>query len=130
MLYEDELQINRIVQLKCDWESGLKWFQDLEEEGRKKVLQRLALCCYQAHPRPDEIPAAILLSGLKPTYTPCVLASCLPTNGSTTFAKIASLPENEPIKSFTLLIHILAIADGRRRATHCRNGCTHEWHNI
>jgi hypothetical protein len=61
------------------------------------------------------------LAGLKPTLTPCVVVSRAPVPAKA-FHKILSLPE--------LLLGLLTVADARRRATQCAQGCSHEWHHL
>nr|WTB36226.1 DUF5958 family protein [Streptomyces sp. NBC_00830] len=44
---------------------------------------------------------------------------------------MASLtPHEERLKSFRLLIAVLAVADGRRRERFCSDGCSHGWHRL
>ncbi|QQS06943.1 MAG: hypothetical protein IPK50_08605 [Fibrobacterota bacterium] len=130
MLTEYGIKVNLIAQSRIDQEVGMRWFLELDKEDREKVLHLLALCCHQARPTDAEIETAIIQSKLEPTYTACVLARDAPTDMGFSLSRIASLPKNESPKSFTLLIQILSVSDARRRATHCKNGCTHEWHNL
>ncbi|MEU3134681.1 DUF5958 family protein [Streptomyces sp. NPDC006854] len=45
--------------------------------------------------------------------------------------KIASLtPHDERLKSFRLLIAVLAVADERRRERFCSDGCGHARHRL
>jgi uncharacterized protein DUF5958 len=75
-----------------------------------------------------EINEAIERSQLKETYTPYVLIK--KEGYYQRLEQIAELPSDEYLKSFRLLVVLLGIADKRRRATDCENGCSHEWHNI
>ena len=93
------------------------------------MLRDLASIAHQAHLRAEEVGPAMQLAGLKPTFTPCVLVS-KGASPEKAFHKIASLPEAEWEKSFRLLLGLLSIADARRRATHCAQGCSHEWHQM
>ncbi|MEW2406363.1 DUF5958 family protein [Streptomyces griseoviridis] len=44
---------------------------------------------------------------------------------------MASLtPHDGRLKSFRLLIAVLAVADGRRRERFCSDGCGHAWHRL
>ncbi|MDX2935586.1 DUF5958 family protein [Streptomyces ipomoeae] len=45
-------------------------------------------------------------------------------------AKIINLPQGERVKAFRLLVALLGVADERRRARFCVNGCSHAWHNL
>ncbi|MET9585098.1 DUF5958 family protein [Streptomyces sp. NPDC006539] len=39
-------------------------------------------------------------------------------------------PHDERLKSFRLLIAVLAVADGHRRERFCSGGCGHAWHRL
>ncbi|MEV8022382.1 DUF5958 family protein [Streptomyces sp. NPDC086554] len=66
-------------------------------------------------------------SGLRPTHTPSVLVGRGRIDEQ--LGKVAELtPRHERIKAFRLLIHILGLADARRRERFCADGCSHEWH--
>jgi hypothetical protein len=125
----NELQLNRIAQGLVPEELGLRWFGGLAAAERVAVLQDLAYITHQSHPKLEEVPLAIVRSGLKPTFTPCVMLQNAdrPTSA---LSRIASLPEPEHAKSFRLLLALFSIADARRRDTQCKDGCTHEWHNL
>mgnify|MGYP001793797702 CR=1 FL=1 len=129
MLTDTELQLNRIAQGLVRESDGIAWFEALPPDQRQQVLHTLARICGQAHPRSDELPKAIERAQLKPTFTPCVLLEIaqVPEKG---LHRILALPESEQVKSFRLMIALLAIADARRRESHCKDGCSHEWHNL
>ena len=124
-----ELQLNRIAQGLVDEDTGLRWFATASTEERIRVLQYLAHMAHQAQPRSEDVSVAIARSGLRPTFTACVMlqSSDRPTQ---VLSRIAVLPEAEQVKSFRLLMALFSVADTRRRETHCKNGCTHEWHNL
>jgi len=129
MLTATELQLNRIVQGQVSVAEGSSWFesQQLEEQGQ--TLGALARLCLQAHPLAAEVPQAIGRSGLKRSFTPCVLLENA-IKPELALNKIIGLPVAEHEKAFRLLIALFSIADTRRRATHCQEGCTHAWHNL
>jgi hypothetical protein len=126
---ESELQLNRIAQGIVSLDAGLQWFGALSSSEQGNVLNNLAHMTHQAHPRTEELAPAILRSGLKETFTPCVVlqTSDRPTQA---LSRIAALPESEHLKSFRLLMALFSIADARRRESECKDGCTHEWHNL
>lgn len=125
---EHLLKINRIAQEIESLEDGVTWFSLLEDESKSAVMQDFVKILLQSHPRKEEIDSAIASSLLKPTYTPCVLVNKLPFSEACT--KILTLPKSEITKSFRLWLEIFKASDGRRRDTVCKNGCSHEWHNI
>jgi Family of unknown function (DUF5958) len=70
---EYELKINMIAQEMIEFSEGISWFDSLQKDDQKSVLDSLYQFCHQVHPRRDEIDEAIERSQLKKTYTPCVL---------------------------------------------------------
>ncbi|GJM08384.1 MAG: hypothetical protein DHS20C11_06600 [Lysobacteraceae bacterium] len=123
-----EHRLNRIAQGYIDTEKGVAWFEALPEGDRRRVLRSLSHMLAQSHPQPQEVQEAVLRSGLKATYTPCVVMEA--KEFSDACGKVLSLPNDELVKAFRLWMAIFSISDGRRRATDCKNGCTHEWHNL
>jgi hypothetical protein len=129
MLTPTELRLNQISQGLISEADGNAWYESLQSDERALTLQVLARICAQSHPRAGEVPAAIARAGLKATFTPCVLARRDP-RPERSFFQITALPPEEQVKSFRLLLALFSIADQRRRETQCRDGCTHEWHNL
>ena len=125
----NELQLNRIAQGLLAEDVGLRWFEGLSAEERIAVLRDLVHITAQSHPNGEEVPLAIAKSGLKPTFTPCVMLRTAEQPGRA-LSRIASLSAPEHTKSFRLLLALFSIADTRRRETQCKDGCTHEWHNL
>jgi len=124
-----ELQLNRIAQGLIPIAEAISWFEGLSSEEQRTVLWALVRVTFQAHPLKSEVEPAINQAGLKPTFTPCVMALKAddPIRG---FDKLGNLPPHEWVKTFRLLIALFSIADQRRRETSCKNGCTHAWHNL
>ena len=129
MLTENELQLNRIAQGVVRESEGVLWFESLLSEQRMQVLCTLAQFCSQSHPLRDDVAVAIARAQLKPTATPCVLLKKAITPEKA-LHKIIRLPESEQLKSFRLMMALLSISDARRRAVDCKDGCSHEWHNL
>ncbi|WP_353376630.1 DUF5958 family protein [Microbulbifer sp. NBRC 101763] len=123
-----EVTINRIAQGEIPIEEGIEWFKALPEEEQHKALRGMNLCIHQSHPREPEIEEGIKLSGLKETYTPCVIMRKNTFNSAR--AKVLALPSHEWLKAFRLWLAIFTIADSRRRSTDCQAGCDHWWHNL
>jgi hypothetical protein len=76
------------------------------------------------NPTSTHVEEAIRSSGLRVTYTPCVLMLRKPPPEA--LSKIGNLPDAERQKSFRLLISILGVADSERRAG-CGDNCAHWW---
>ena len=124
-----ELEINKAAQGFISREKLREWFRSLTPVEKKQALQSLSMCTMQSHPLKSEVDQAITDSGLKATYTPCVLLKTADVPEKIIY-KIISLPKNEQEKAFILLLSLFSIADRRRRETQCSGGCSHEWHNI
>jgi hypothetical protein len=120
-----EVKVNKIAQEKISMEEAEKWFKKSNNIKKKEILKVLKLCLHQSHPSHEEIERGIKESGLKETYTPCVLMKKKKNLNEAIF-KTYSLPEKEWMKTFALWIKIFSIADKRRRETDCKNGCSHE----
>jgi len=129
MLTATELHLNRIAQDQISEVDGYSWFVSQHREEQVKTLGVLARCCLQAHPLAKEVAQAINRSGLKPSFTPCVLLEQA-IRPELALQKILALPNVEREKTFRLLIALFSIADARRRVTACSEGCTHAWHNL
>ena len=120
--------INRFAQEKVTLEQILVWFENLDSEEKTKAISRTKLCLEQAHPNKEVIEKGIEMIPLKPTATPVVL---LKTKGfKIALNKIVLLPKDENKKVFITLISIFKLADTVRREIWCKDGCSHEWHNL
>ena len=125
---ETEIKINKIAQGVISFDEGKAWFENSNRKDQQHILYNLNLFLQQVHPKPDEVLNGIHLSQLKKTYTPCVLISKKPFKEA--LNKILMLPQHEWKKAYILLMSVFIVADQRRRDTQCKNGCTHDWHNI
>jgi hypothetical protein len=121
-----EITINQIQQELISQEDARNWFLSFPTEGKQDILQRLSYMTIQAGAREEDVSLAIVKSKLRPTYTPCVLLS--KGRLKEQMAKLLKLPSSESIKTFFLLISLLAIADARRYSKDCQDGCSHWWH--
>ena len=122
------LRINKIAQRMISFEEGVQWFDEAAFEYRDKIMQALDICVWQSHPTVEDIEEGIRMSGLKETFSPCVLIRKKPFNEVR--QKILKMRELDQRRGFILLLSVFSVADKRRRETECVNGCTHEWHNI
>ncbi|NUL07911.1 hypothetical protein HRW07_32835 [Streptomyces lunaelactis] len=99
----------------------------LTDAGQFEVLRDIAGFCIQARATIEDGPESIRRAEIRPTHTPVVLI----TRGRLTeqLTKIINLPQDERIKAFRLLVALLGVADERRRARLCADGCGHPWHH-
>ena len=120
---------DRIAQGFIPIAEAIGWFAGLSPNDQRDVLRVLVRMTSQATPMKSDVEHAIRQAGLKPTFTPCVMAMKTesPVRG---FDKLGNLPPHEWVKTFRLLIGLFSIADQRRRETWCKGGCTHAWHNL
>lgn len=125
---ETELKINKLAQELIPLEEGLAWYDEADSESRNKIMKALDLCIFQSHPTKEDIEKGIEKSGLKETYSPCVLIRKKPLNEAR--QKVLNMPSLDKRRGFVLFLSIFGVADKRRRETQCKGGCTHEWHNI
>ncbi|MDV5147351.1 DUF5958 family protein [Streptomyces sp. SBC-4] len=123
MLHAHEVVLNELAQGLRPQTEGVEWFESLSEDDQRKVLHALVLFCGQARARQDDVPESIARSAIRPTHTPAVMLT------KWRFG-MERLPAYELTKSFRLLVALFSIADTRRRALHCAEGCGHEWHNL
>ncbi len=123
MLYAHEVVLNELAQGLRTTAEGVEWFEGRSEDDQRKILRALVQFCGQARACEDDVPESIARSGIRPTHTPAVMLT------KWRFG-MAALPAYELTKSFRLLVPLFSIADTRRRALHCANGCGHEWHNL
>ncbi|MCD7937028.1 MAG: DUF5958 family protein [Tannerellaceae bacterium] len=112
MTFQEELLINKFGQDLVDQEEVRSYFCTLEEESRRRFLRELTGLIFQSKPQIEDIGPAIKNSGLKPTYTPCVLIKQGLTWGN--LEKIIHLPAYEMKKTLLLFIHLFRIAYQRR----------------
>ncbi|MFJ7491187.1 DUF5958 family protein [Streptomyces sp. NPDC097727] len=121
--------LNELAQELRPMSQGIEWFESLSAEEQSNTLRLLSHFCIQARATTEDGPESIRRSGLRATHTPAVLIA----RGriSQQLGKIANLtPHDERLKSFRLLIAVLAVADERRRERFCSDGCGHAWHRL
>ncbi len=120
--------LNELAQGIRPLDQGVNWFDRLANGEQFEVLRDLAGFCIQARATSEDGPESIRRAGIRPTHTPAVLA----TRGRLTeqLTKIINLPQDEQVKAFRLLVALLSVADERRRAQFCVDGCSHAWHHL
>lgn len=122
------LVLNELAQGFRPIDQGVDWFVGLSHAAQFEVLRDLAEFCIQARATSEDGPASIQRAGIRPTHTSAVLISRGRIDGQ--LRKIINLPQDERVKAFRLLVALLSVADERRRANFCANGCSHFWHHL
>ncbi|WP_030784774.1 DUF5958 family protein [Streptomyces sp. NRRL S-920] len=121
--------LNELAQELRPMTQGIEWFESLSAEEQTNTLRLLSNFCTQARATAEDGPESIRRAGLRATHTPAVLITRGPIDQQ--LGKIANLtPHHERLKSFRLLIAVLAVADERRRERFCSDGCGHAWHRL
>lgn len=110
---EDSILINQYGQGLAEINDILSIFESYMPEQKQKYLREVVCLILQSKPYTFDVEPAIRLSGLKITYTPCVL---LMKNGIArrNLYNISSLPEGESVKSLILFLTLFRIAYMRR----------------
>ncbi|MET9605310.1 DUF5958 family protein [Streptomyces sp. NPDC006512] len=122
---ETEQVVNEIAQELRTLDDGATWFTDLSLERRRAVLNEVAGYAMQAHITAADGRAGVARSGVKPTANPSVMICMNPPRYG-----FSSLPADEHVKAFRVLVSVFAVADTRRRQTYCKGACGHAWHHL
>nr|BFE56427.1 hypothetical protein GCM10020063_009530 [Dactylosporangium thailandense] len=122
------LALNRLAQGLDPVEGGVSWFNGMAVDDRRTVLRKLGNFVSQARATVEDGRLAVIRSGVRPTVTPAVLL--VRSELSASLSKLSGLPEAELERAFRLLVLTLGIADQRRRALFCADGCSHWWHHL
>lgn len=112
MNVEDEILINKYGQDLISADELLKNFSVYALLNKGVYLRELLGLIGQSKPKDEDIELAIKESGLKPTFTPCVLLQ--KGVASHHLQKIVELPEPELNKAFVLLLSLFKVAYSRR----------------
>lgn len=119
MKLEDEILVNKFGQGLVAIEQLTEDFSLLEVFEKKEFLSEFLYLIMQSKPKNEDIDPAILESGLKATFTPCILLKKGIANHD--LEKLTNLPENELKKAFVLLLSLFRIAYKRRFAEEKNN---------
>jgi len=123
---EDDLLVNQWVQGVRVTSDLLNWYEPTLSERMTEILCYLVALCQQARAKPEDGGEAIVASGLNPRRSACVVLS---KGASTeTLNKMSTLKSTDGKDAFLLLLHLLKIADTRRRAQEGGAACNHWWH--
>ncbi|MFZ4784454.1 MAG: DUF5958 family protein [Flavobacteriales bacterium] len=112
MNLEEQILINKYGQGLIDRTELLFNFNALELERKRAYLSEMVYLILQSKPENEDIGLVILDSGLKPTYTPCVLLK----KGIAlhNLNNIISLPEIELERVFVLFLSLFKLPYQRR----------------
>ncbi len=109
---DDEILINQYAQELVSINLLVDWFTMLEGDKKRERLNDLIHLIIQSKANNDDASIAINKSGLKTSFTPCVLLQKGVTNDN--LYRIVKLPDNELNKVFNLFISLFSIAYKRR----------------
>jgi len=112
MKLEDQVLVNQFGQGLIAIDQLTADFSLLEIMTKRKFLNELLFLIMQSKPKETDIELVIIKSGLKSTYTPCVLLKKGVANHN--LKNIVNLPEYELTKAFVLLLSLFKIAYERR----------------
>lgn len=114
MKIEHEILISKYGQELVNTEELLDLFRSFDISFQKVFLNEILFFILQSKSKEEDIEPAIINSGLKSTYTPCVLLKKGVANHN--LEKLINLPENELTKVFVLLLSLFRVAYRRRFA--------------
>jgi len=112
MKLEQEILVNQYGQGVISIEQLISLFEGFDEKNKRSFLADLYCLIIQSKPQDEDIKTTIKESGLKPTYTPCILLK-KGVKGHN-LMKIIELPDNELKKVLILFITLFKIAYNRR----------------
>lgn len=108
----DQISINKYGQGLTDVEPFKLLFSNFSIEKKRDYLEEITSLIMQSKPKDEDIELSIKESGLKPTFTPCVLLRKGIANHN--LLKLINLPESELEKTLILLMSLFKIAYKRR----------------
>ncbi|MER7922761.1 DUF5958 family protein [Streptomyces sp. NPDC096057] len=112
---DPHVTLNELAQDLRPMSQGIDWFESLSAEEQSATLRLLSHFCVQARATTEDGREGIRRAGLRATHTPAVLIARGRIDEQ--LGKIADLtPHDERLKSFRLLIAVLAVADGNASA--------------
>lgn len=109
---KETLLINRFAQGLVGCEPLISMFKELDLEQKRDYLAEIRSLIMQSKPNNNDIEITIQNSGLRPTYTPCVLLR----KGVEDYKlkKINDLPEPELEKALIVFLNLFKVAYQRR----------------
>lgn len=119
LILKDAILVNKFGQDLISIDEMLDFFSSFDLNMKRSFLLEINSLILQSKPKEEDIEPAIISSGLKSTYTPCVLLKKGVANHN--LVKLINLPENELQKAFVLLLNLFRIAYKRRFAVEKNN---------
>jgi hypothetical protein len=123
---EDDILINQWVQEIKATSVLVEWFESGTPDRRLELLRHLLNLCNQARVREEDSQMALVASKLNPRRSAGVILSKGATKS--VLHKLSTLRKMDGGDAFVLLLHLLKIADERRRAAEGPGPCHHWWH--
>ena len=123
---EDDILVNQWVQEVHPTPVLLGWFESSSPTRQLEILRYLVSLCRQARATGEDGPQAVSASNLNPRRSAAVLLSkgaCVDI-----LNKLSGLKQADGSDAFVLLLHLLRIADERRKADENPENRTHWWH--
>lgn len=112
LILKEVILVNKFGQDLIRVNELLKLYSHFDLNSKRSFLQEINSLILQSKPKKEDIEPAILESGLKSTFTPCVLLKKGVANHN--LVKLVNLPKNELTKAFVLLLSLFRIAYKRR----------------
>lgn len=112
LILKEAILVNKFGQDLISLDEMLDFFSNFDLNMKRSFLLEINSLILQSKPKEEDIKPAIKNSGLKSTYTPCVLLKKGVTNHN--LEKLVNLPENELTKVFVLLLSLFGVAYKRR----------------
>lgn len=108
----DQIFINKYAQGFTSIETFKILFSNFKIEEKRNYLEEIVSLIIQSKPKDEDADLAIKESGLRPTFTPCVLLR--KGIAKHNLMKLINLPESELEKTLILLMNLFKIAYTRR----------------
>jgi hypothetical protein len=129
MNIDHAILFNRCAQGVVSISDLIDFVHSLSSSEREHFLSGLITCVDQARPMAEDGHAAVQASGLSITRTPCVMVSKNVSHHQ--LRRMADLLDRRDFdEALSLLVHLYAIADRRRREVECSGNKPerHWWH--
>lgn len=120
--------LNEFAQGLRDMSEAASWFEDLSVKDKSLCMAHLQFYVAQAHPTAREFEKAVTKS--ESNAIPVVVKFRNEGVSSAIHHVRGLISPDIAVQTFLLFLHLLKIADTRRRETDCADGCSHWWHNL
>lgn len=124
--FEEQILVNQWVQEVCPTTVLLDWYASKGADEQAQILSSLLELCQQARVNITDGANAVHVSGINIRRSACVLL----LNGAqtNTLRKLSNLQFKDGQVAFVLFLHLLRLADSRRRSNEAPGSCKHWWH--